>query len=138
MELINTSKKTTLLIVEDDMGWRLILKHMMLNMNLEAIYAETGEDALKIISERDDVSIVIMDVSLGNGMSGLDLGERIKSESRFKDTPMIAMTAYEEQVLGDFHNKGFTGYLRKPYSLDQLGKVLDTQVSQESAYKNLN
>ena len=79
MELPNTSKKTKLLIVEDDMGWRLILKHMMLNMNLEAVYAETWEDALKIISERDDVAIVIMDVSLGNGMSGLDLGAQIKS-----------------------------------------------------------
>jgi len=127
MELPNTSKKTTLLIVEDDMGWRLILKHMMLNMNLEAVYAETGEDAMKIISERDDVSIVIMDVSLGNGMSGLDLGEQIKSEIRFKNTPMIAMTAYEERVLGDFHDKGFTGYLQKPYSLDQLGALLEKQ-----------
>ena len=132
------NNKSTLLIVEDDQGWRLILKHMMHTMNLEAIYAETGEDALKIMESRDDVSLVIMDVSLGNGMTGLDLGEKIKSNRRFKNTPMIAMTAYEKQSLSDFDDIGFTGYLQKPYSLDELGEVLDEQASHDTYHEILN
>ncbi|MBT4034804.1 MAG: response regulator [Candidatus Marinimicrobia bacterium] len=124
MEYLNTKK--TLLVVEDDKGWTLILKHMLKNRNVEAIYAETGEEALQLIDDREDVSCVFLDVSLGDGISGLELGALLKTKQDFKDTPMIAMTAHDERVIGDYEEVGFTGYLQKPYSLDQLGDLLDT------------
>jgi len=69
---------------------------------------------------------LFLDVSLGDGISGLELGALLKTKQDFKDTPMIAMTAHDERVIGDYEEVGFTGYLQKPYSLDQLGDLLDT------------
>ena len=124
MEIQMPPKKKTLLFVEDDPGWRLIISYMVKNLDIEALYAESGEDALQIIKDRKDVEIMFLDVSLGNGISGMDLAEQIKSNQYYKDTPLIAMTAYERQSIDGFQENGFTGYLQKPYSAAQFGAVL--------------
>ena len=142
MKYLDTNKKKTLLVVEDDQGWVLIIKHMVANRNIDAIYAETGEEALQLIGDRDDVSCMFLDVSLGAGISGLDLGAQIKTQQCFKNTPMIAMTAHGKQRVGDYEQIGFTGYLQKPFSLDQLGTLLDLHYLQTEcspvAYDYLN
>jgi len=127
MEIQIPTKRKTLLFVEDDPGWRMIISYMVKNLNIEALYAESGEDALKIIQERNDVSVMFLDVSLGDGITGMDLAERIKSKKCYKDIPLIAMTAYEKRSINGYEENGFTGYLQKPYSSDQFGAVLERQ-----------
>ncbi len=119
-------KKKTLLVVEDDKSSRLLIKYLLQNMNIEVIDAETGEEALKLIKGKK-VEGMLLDIALGSGITGLELGEKIKAKARFKHTPMVAITAYEKRVLGNFKEKGFTGYLQKPYSVDQLQGLLDSQ-----------
>ncbi len=125
MEIQIPPKKKTLLFVEDDPGWRLIISYMVKNMDIEALYAESGEDALQIIKDRKDVEIMFLDVSLGNGISGMDLAEQIKSNQCYKNIPIIAMTAYEKQSIEGYQENGFTGYLQKPYSAAQFGAVIE-------------
>jgi len=116
-----------LLFVEDDPGCRFILKHFVKALDIEAIYAESGESALQIIQERSDVTCMFLDMSLGMGISGTDLAERIKSKPCYKDVPLIAMTAFEKHQIHGFDNSGFTGYLQKPYSIQELGTIIDMQ-----------
>ncbi|MBC8192223.1 MAG: response regulator [FCB group bacterium] len=125
MEIQMPPKKKTLLFVEDDPGWRLIISYMVKNMDIEALYAESGEDALQIIKDRKDVEIMFLDVSLGNGISGMDLAGRIKSNQCYKNIPLIAMTAYEKKSIEGYQENGFNGYLQKPYSAAQFGAVIE-------------
>jgi len=115
----------TMLFVEDDPGWRLIIKYMVKNMDIDAIFAPNAEDALTIIQSRNDLVCMFLDMSLGNGMSGHDLAIEIKSRKCYEDIPMIAMTAHTEQFMSGYKEEGFTGFLQKPYSLDQFDKVLE-------------
>ncbi|MBT3227610.1 MAG: response regulator [Candidatus Marinimicrobia bacterium] len=124
---IQIPPKKKMLFVEDDPGWRLIISYMVKKMDIEALYAESGEDALEIIQDRNDVSVMFLDVSLGNGITGMDLAGRIKSKQCYKDIPLIAMTAYEKRSIAGYEENGFTGYLQKPYSADQFGAVLERQ-----------
>lgn len=116
-----------LLFVEDDPGWRLILEHIVKSLHVNAIYADSGESALEIIKERNDVTCMFLDVSLGMGISGADLAEQIKSQPCYKDTPLIAMTAFEKDQIDGFDKGGFTGYLQKPYSIEDLGTIIESQ-----------
>jgi len=120
-------KKQTLLVVEDDYSSRLLLKHLLQKMNIEVIAAESGEEALELMKDRRDVSGMLLDIALGNGITGLELGEQLKLKEQFKNIPMVAVTAYERQLLGDYQGKGFTGYLQKPYSAAELGSMLSSQ-----------
>lgn len=127
MEVQAPPKKKTLLFVEDDPGWRLIIRYMVKQLDIEALYAESGEDALRIIQTRNDVSIMFLDVSLGHGISGMDLAGQVKSKQCYKNIPMIAMTAYEKQSIDGYEENGFTGYLQKPYSVDQFSAMIERQ-----------
>ena len=129
-------KKKTLLVVEDDQSSRLLIKYLLQNMNIDVLDAETGEEALKIIKDRK-VEGMLLDIALGSGITGLELGEKIKNEQCYKETPMVAITAYEKRVLGNYEEKGFTGYLQKPYSVEQLRALLDKQSLGKSGPKLL-
>ena len=68
---------------------------------------------------------MFLDVSLGNGITGMDLAEQIKSNQCYKNIPLIAMTAYEKHNIEGYRENGFSGYLQKPYSAAQFGAVID-------------
>jgi len=119
-------KKKTLLVVEDDKSSLQLMSYMLDKMDLDSLGADTGEAALDVIKD-NQVNGFLLDIALGNGIDGIELGQRIKTEQRFADTPMIAVTAYDHKVLGNLDAAGFTGYLQKPYSKDQLKALLDNQ-----------
>jgi len=127
MDTGKTYQKRITLFVEDDPGWRLILQHIVKNLDMDALYAESGESALEIIQERNDVTCMFLDMSLGMGISGLDLAEQIKSKPCYKDVPLIAMTAYEMDHIDNTESGLFSGYLQKPYSLEDLGAFIESQ-----------
>ncbi len=119
-------KKKTLLVVEDDKSSRLLIKYFLEKMDMEVIDAATGEEALELV-ENKSVSGMLLDIALGTGINGLDLGEKLRKDKRFKDIPMVAVTAYDEKALGNLAGFGFTGYLQKPYSAQELKALLNEQ-----------
>jgi len=41
---------------------------------------------------------MLLDIALGPGISGLELGEQFKEMSRFAETPMVAVTAFFKSI----------------------------------------
>jgi FixJ family two-component response regulator len=69
--------------------------------------------------EADEVSCVVIDVNLGRGMSGLDLGRSILSSGR--TTTIIFMTGSADQATRqEAMAMGCTAFLEKPYLGDRL------------------
>jgi len=126
MNALTSFKKKTLLVVEDDQHSRLLITHRLSKLDINVIEAGTGEEALEIVKDQK-IEGMLLDIALGNGISGLDLGKKLKAEQRFKNTPMVAITAYEKSLLSEFDESGFTGYLQKPYSSSDLRNLLTEQ-----------
>ena len=57
--------------------------------------AETGEEAIALC-EREQFDLLLIDLGLGIGISGLELARRLRAGGRHRYTPMIALTAYAE------------------------------------------
>ena len=119
-------KRKTLLVVEDDANSRKLIKHFLSKLNIDVIDAETGEEALELINDKPFQGM-LLDIALGTGINGLDLGAQIKSDDRFSDLPMVAVTTYDKNTLVDMDKIGFTGYLQKPYSAAELQTLLTEQ-----------
>ena len=116
---------TDILVVEDNEANMKFLLFILKRLNLSFQKAYTGEEALDII-ENHDFSCMLFDINLGEGISGIELMEKVREEERFNKTPIFDVTAYfgdnfEEELL----EKGFSDYLGKPYVLDQLKKLLE-------------
>ena len=112
----------TILVVEDeDRNWYL-LREIIEMWEGNAIWAESGMQAIDIVKNNPSVDIVLMDLNLPF-MSGIETTKRIKSIR--EDLPVIAQTAYAEQdLLNSCLNAGCSSYILKPIEIPFLKKVL--------------
>ncbi len=114
----------TALVVEDDFASRQYLLLLLKKLNYLAISAETGEEALELM-QKNNADILLLDIALGSGISGLELGAILKKEERFSKVPMVAVTAFSKEKLATFDEAGFSDYLAKPFTIVQLRQLLE-------------
>lgn len=118
----------TVLVVEDDFASRQYLLLLLKKLEYNAVSAETGEQALELV-KGENIDIMLLDIALGPGMSGLELGTILKKEERFSDTPMVAVTAFSKDKLDTLVEAGFADYMSKPYTIVQLKELLEKYTS---------
>lgn len=63
-----------------------------------------------------------MDINLGTGMSGTEEVGKIKQFDEYKDTPIVAITAFAMKGDKDeFLKAGCTHYISKPFNRISIG-----------------
>jgi two-component system, cell cycle response regulator DivK len=112
-----------ILVVEDQVDNRQILRDLLGNAGYELTEAENGEEAIAAVARRRP-DLILMDIQLPI-MDGYEATRRIRTNPDLKSVPIIAVTSYA--LAGD-ENKalaaGCDGYVTKPYSpRDLLAKV---------------
>ena len=116
-ELSNDSD--IILIVEDDSNSRLLLKTYIHSEGYEVRMARSGEEALKIVAERQP-SVIILDIILP-GMNGYEVCRRLKHSIRTSFIPIIMATALrgnQERVQGI--EAGADDFISKPFNRVEL------------------
>jgi len=90
----------TILIAEDSNFFRTQVCNYMTESGYDVIEGEDGAIAWDLLQEHgDEITIVVTDIEMPN-MDGFQLTKTIRSDARFKDIPVIALTtlAGEEDV----------------------------------------
>ncbi|MBA3028188.1 MAG: response regulator [Desulfobacteraceae bacterium] len=115
-------KGEKILIVDDLEEQRIIASSMLTKLGYITNSVPSGEEAIKYI-KGNKVDLIVLDMILENGIDGLDTYKNILEISPHQKA--IITSGYSEsdrvkeaQKLGAIH------YLRKPYSLEQLGKTI--------------
>jgi two-component system cell cycle response regulator DivK len=81
-----------ILVVEDQMDNRQILRDLLGNAGYQLVEAENGEEALAAVAkQRPD--LILMDIQLPV-MDGYEATRRIRANPDFKSIPIIAVTSY--------------------------------------------
>ena len=107
----------TILIVDDEMNYPLILGAVLEEEGYEVLSAGNGREALEIL-QNSDVDLVLTDMIMPV-MDGIELLKHIKA--KFSDLPVIMMTAYgtvDKAV--DAMQKGAYSYILKPFKNERL------------------
>ncbi len=115
--------KGKILLVEDNSINQQVAREILEGFGLLVIIANDGHEAIKQIHETD-FDVVLMDIQMP-GMDGLEATQIIRSEERFTDLPIIAMTAHAME--GDKEiclNIGMNDYLSKPIDPEKLLQTL--------------
>ncbi|XLZ67800.1 response regulator [Massilia sp. SR12] len=112
------------LVVDDDMRNLFSLASLLGERGVQVVEAEHGLEALEKLNGEERFDLVLMDIMMPQ-MDGYEAMRRIRADARFKDLPMIAMTA--KAMPGD-HQKcleaGASDYLAKPIDTPQLLSLL--------------
>ena len=104
-----------ILVVEDQLDNRRILRDLLGNAGYELVEAESGEEALTAVeAQRPD--LILMDIQLPV-IDGYEATRRIRSNPELKSAPIIAVTSYA--LAGDEAkalDAGCSAYVTKPFS----------------------
>ncbi len=112
------------LIVDDDIRNIFALTSILERYDMVTVSAETGRDAINLLQAVEDVDIVLMDIMMPE-MDGLDTTRAIRQISKFRDLPIVAVTA--KAMKGDREKcieAGAWDYLSKPVDPEQMLGVL--------------
>lgn len=115
----NIQRLPKLLLVEDD---EISVDVMRLFMKgfVEIDSARTAKETMDKV-QANQFDIILMDINLGKGPTGIDLIKQIRELQNYKETKVIAVTAFA--MKGDkeeFLSSGFDYYLAKPFTKEEL------------------
>ena len=111
------------LLVEDNEINQQVAQEIIESAGLIVSVANNGEEGVRAVQEKD-YDIVLMDIQMPV-MNGYEATAAIRSDPRFKDLPVIAMTAHA--MAGDEEKSlkaGMNGHVAKPIDPDQLFATL--------------
>lgn len=122
-------KKISVLIVEDSSVMRKIIERSLRQAGLEiekVIEADNGADALNLVSA-NAVDLIFSDVNMPK-MDGLEFLRQVRGIEKAKSIPILMITTEgSEQKVVEAIMLGAKGYIRKPFSAEQL-RVQVTQL----------
>ena len=118
-------------LVEDEENLNQLIKSYLTRAGYEVVNFLNGEDAMNYIG--NEVHLWILDIMLGDQISGYDLIKKIREES--KDVPVIFTSARDQdldKIIG--LELGSDDYVTKPYSPKEL--VLRVNNMMKRVYDN--
>ena len=100
-----------------------LCRRMLSRLGFEVLTAGDGEEAIEIFRENpDEIAAVILDLSMPR-MDGLTAFEELRKID--PGIRVILSSGYsKETATARFAARGLTGFLEKPYRIDQLGEEL--------------
>ncbi|MFA4958092.1 MAG: response regulator [Candidatus Methanoperedens sp.] len=115
---------TKVLVVEDNaMNMELELE-IIESMGFSAHGAEDGKKAVEMV-QKETYDLIVMDIELPD-MDGIEAARMIRNRPEYKNTPMIAVTAFAMKGDRDrFLASGFNDYVEKPIDINLFIKVLE-------------
>jgi CheY-like chemotaxis protein len=108
------------LVVDDDARNIFALTSLLERHGIEVLSATNGRQAIGLIQNTPDLSMVLMDIMMPE-MDGYQTMAEIRKDPRFRTLPMLALTA--KAMKGDREkclDAGASDYIAKPVNTDQL------------------
>ena len=116
-----------ILVVDDEHPMQVLASTIIKKLGFTSVTAGSGEEAVEKFEDHqkksDPFSVVVMDLALPGGMSGLEATIAIKQID--PNARVIVSSGYLEQnARGAALEHGFAGILPKPYTADRLASEL--------------
>ncbi|HJE66183.1 chemotaxis response regulator CheY [Campylobacter avium] len=115
-----------LLVVDDSSTMRRIIKNTLERLgHTDILEAEHGVEAWDLLSQNDDVKVVITDWNMPE-MNGLELVKKIRAEQKYEDMPIIMVTTEggKAEVITALKS-GVNNYIVKPFTPQVLKEKLE-------------
>ena len=122
--VLNIGADKKILFIDDDMVQLNLLSELMKCEGATPIICNDSLKALELL-QRETFDIVFTDIQMP-GMSGIELVERIRmgSFNNCKTVPIIALSGGSDMHERDYIEVGFSDFLAKPFTSEQLVSVI--------------
>lgn len=115
--------KIKVLLVEDDMAIRILIRNFLSKNSCEVSLADDGEEAVeKYLKHRVHFDVIISDIMMPK-LNGLELLLYARNEG-YAETKIIGMTAGFSSYLESLSSEKFDFLLTKPIDLNYLFELI--------------
>lgn len=119
LKQVTVNRRPRVLVVEDDSAYQWIVSKHLEARGIDCTVAGTGYDALIKLQMDRGFDLVLMDIQLPGGLSGLDATQRIRAFDL--DIPIVSMTAATNpRQVAMYLAGGMNDVLKKPFSREDL------------------
>jgi CheY-like chemotaxis protein len=109
----------TILVVDDEPEYRLIMRSVLTGEGYEVAVAENGEEALRKLQEMS-VDIVISDIYMPV-MDGIKFNRAVRALPGYEKVPFLFVSAFDDQhTLEAVRDPRYDGFLRKARPVEEM------------------
>jgi two-component system, chemotaxis family, chemotaxis protein CheY len=112
------------MVVDDEDVLVEMVAALIEDLGLQPTVALNGEEALALLTAKDDPPALILSDVMMPRMNGLELARLIKRDPRFKNVPVILMSAAGRPA----GNLAADGFIHKPFDMDMLADLIERYV----------
>lgn len=121
-----------ILLVDDEASILKVLTHILGKMGFNTVACGTGEEALELLQQQP-FDLLITDLNLGDGMSGLDLLHEAREANSLM--PVIMITAFATvNVAVQALKEGAFDLITKPFKMEQLTETVHNAINYGGMY----
>ena len=115
--------KTSVLIVDDNISLAKTLSLILIQKGFDAITANSGSEALELVSTKPEIDVVLMDIKMPI-MNGVETFKKMKE--KIPNATVIMMTAYAvEDLIQEAIREGAYGVIHKPIDIEDSIRLIE-------------
>ena len=108
-----------ILVVDDEPDILKVIVFRLKRLGYEMICGTNGAEALSLMRDKDP-DLLVIDFRMPD-IDGLEVSRRLRSEERFKKTPIILISASSTADISDaIRNAQVNEYIKKPFDPEHL------------------
>lgn len=121
------------LVMDDEPIVRVVAGELLRELGHDAEFAEHGDSAIekyrRAMEENRPFDVVILDLTIRGGMGGMDTLRKLKEID--PGVKAVVSSGYsDDDVVATYRQHGFCAFLKKPYDMKELGRILDDVIAQ--------
>jgi len=120
---ISEGRGQQILVVDDGNDQREIACQLLVRLGYNPVALASGEAALQFLSV-NPVDLLLLDMLMEPGIDGLETFRRAKAMKGERIAVVIASACPRNGKIEEALKEGVKGYLKKPYTLEQLARVV--------------
>ena len=128
IERLQKNRKHKVLVVDDSVVFRKQLTTMLKNLFFEVISVAHGEEALAMLENHTNISLVLTDYNMPV-MNGLELTYEIRKQYQKSEISILALSSNQDQEINAlFLKQGANDYINKPFSKEEFSVRINNSI----------
>ena len=123
---VQASDIHTVLVVEDEVLVRLMIAEELRSAGFQVIETADADEALAVLANITDVSVIFSDIRMPGSMYGLELAKKVRAD--FPKIRIVLASGNLAAVASVDHD----GFFLKPYGADEIINLIKTLLDQKS------